>query len=119
MPEASEYIGTVTCRLLGSGSKSQRMGFVLQSKDGLTLPLEVEGWGPFKQGVFTPFEGHVCNVEAVLVGSRLLARSIRALDDTDRRWSLIFAPGRSCNFCGRLLPSSITDHCPNCGARVS
>ena len=114
----SVYVGTVSRQQLATGSKSQRTGFVLRRAEGPTLVLEVAGWGPYRQEVFTPFEGHKCHIEADCIGRRLLARSIKALDDTEMEWSLTYRQGNKCSFCGSFLPDTITEYCPRCGARI-
>lgn len=119
MALSSDFTGTVALEQLGFGSKSQRMAYVLRMVGRPALALEVEGAGAFEQEAFAPFQGHTCNVDAVKVGKRLLARSIRAVDDPNLKWSLNHLKHRSCKFCHEPLPDEVADHCPRCGAVVS
>ena len=116
--EVSDFVGTVSRELLGLGSKSQRVGYVLQITDGRTLALEIDGSGPFDQGTFEPFEGHRCSIQAVKAGRRLLAQDIRAVDDPRLHWSLTYERNRVCGYCGQQVSDQVSGHCTRCGAAV-
>ena len=111
------FIGTISKELLGLGTKSERMGYVVETA-GKKLTLEADGFGSFAIEAFAPFAGHRCRIEASQEGARLLAREVQALDKPGLNWSLTYTPGRTCTFCGQPVGDQAADHCPRCGAAI-